>query len=190
MLILIALLRAVTLPLVLMATVVASYFASLGASIWVFANIFGFPGVDPSLPLYVFIFLVALGVDYNIFLMARAREETIEVGSDKGMMRALVATGGVITSAGLVLAGTFAILATLPLVFLVEIGFAVAFGVLIDALDGAVRAGAGAGLGHRAARLVAEQSGLQDGRRAAGTVVHRQLIPDDRKAEYLLRANA
>lgn len=134
LLILIALLRAVTLPLVLMATVVASYFASLGASLWVFANVFGFPGVDPGLPLYVFIFLVALGVDYNIFLMARAREETIEVGSDMGMMRALVATGGVITSAGLVLAGTFSILATLPLIFLVEIGFAVAFGVLIDAL--------------------------------------------------------
>lgn len=133
-LILVLLLRAVTLPLVLMATVVASFFASLGASIWVFANVFGFPGVDPGLPLYVFIFLVALGVDYNIFLMARAREETLEVGTDKGMMRALVATGGVITSAGVVLAGTFAILATLPLVFLVEIGFAVAFGVFLDAL--------------------------------------------------------
>lgn len=133
-LILILLLRAVTLPIVLMATVVASFFASLGASIWVFANVFGYPGIDPGLPLYVFIFLVALGVDYNIFLMARAREETAEVGSDDGMMRALVATGGVITSAGLVLAGTFSILATLPLVFLVEIGFAVAFGVLLDAL--------------------------------------------------------
>lgn len=134
LLILIALLRSITLPLVLMATVVASFFASLGASIWAFEHIFGFPGVDPGLPLYVFIFLVALGVDYNIFLMARAREETAEVGSDDGMMRALVATGGVITSAGLVLAGTFSILATLPLVFLVEIGFAVAFGVLLDAL--------------------------------------------------------
>lgn len=133
-LILVLLLRAVTLPLVLMATVVASFFASLGASIWVFANVFGFPGIDPGLPLYVFIFLVALGVDYNIFLMARAREETLEVGTDRGMMRALIATGGVITSAGVVLAGTFAILATLPLVFLVEIGFAVAFGVLLDAL--------------------------------------------------------
>lgn len=134
LLILIALLRAVTLPLMLMATVVASFFASLGASIWAFEHIFGFPGVDPGLPLYVFIFLVALGVDYNIFLMARAREETTKFGSDDGMMRALVATGGVITSAGLVLAGTFSILATLPLIFLVEIGFAVAFGVLLDAL--------------------------------------------------------
>lgn len=134
LLILIALLRAVVLPIVLMATVVASYFASLGASLWVFDHIFGFPGVDPSLPLYVFIFLVALGVDYNIFLMARAREETVKVGAGEGMMRALVATGGVITSAGVVLAGTFGILATLPLVFFTEIGFAVAFGVLFDAL--------------------------------------------------------
>lgn len=134
LLILIALLRAVTLPIVLMATVVASFFASLGASIWIFENVFGFPGIDPGIPLYVFIFLVALGVDYNIFLMARAREEALQHGSDKGMMRALVATGGVITSAGIVLAGTFSILATLPLVFLVETGFAVAFGVLLDAL--------------------------------------------------------
>ncbi|MGB0888958.1 MAG: MMPL family transporter [Solirubrobacterales bacterium] len=134
LLILIALLRAVTLPLVLMATVIASFFASLGASLWVFTNVFGFPGIDPGLPLFVFIFLVALGVDYNIFLMARAREETLKVGSDEGMMRALIATGGVITSAGIVLAGTFSILATLPLVFMVEIGFAVAFGILFDAL--------------------------------------------------------
>lgn len=134
LLILIALLRAVLLPVVLMMTVIASYFATLGASLWVFENIFGFPGVDPSLPLYVFIFLVALGVDYNIFLMARAREETVKLGSNEGMMRALVATGGVITSAGLVLAGTFGILATLPLVFFAEIGFAVSFGVLFDAL--------------------------------------------------------
>lgn len=134
LLILIALLRAIVLPVVLMLTVIASYFATLGASLWIFEHVFGFPGVDPGIPLYVFIFLVALGVDYNIFLMARAREETLSAGSDEGMMRALVATGGVITSAGLVLAGTFAILATLPLIFLVETGFAVAFGVLVDAL--------------------------------------------------------
>lgn len=134
LIILILLLRAIVLPVVLMLTVIASYFATLGASLWVFTEIFGFPGVDPGIPLYVFIFLVALGVDYNIFLMARAREETLKVGSDEGMNRALVATGSVITSAGLVLAGTFAILATLPLIFLVETGFAVAFGVLVDAL--------------------------------------------------------
>ncbi|MFY9488483.1 MAG: MMPL family transporter [Solirubrobacterales bacterium] len=134
LLILIALLRSVAMPLLLMATVIASFFASLGASLWVFEHIFNFPGIDPGLPLYVFIFLVALGVDYNIFLMARAREETIEQGSHEGMMRALVVTGGVITSAGLVLAGTFAILGTLPLIFFTEIGFAVAFGVLFDAL--------------------------------------------------------
>lgn len=134
LLILIALLRAITLPLLLMGTVIASFFATLGVCAWVFDNVFGFPGSDPSLPLYVFIFLVALGVDYNIFLMARAREETLKVGTSEGMMRALVATGGVITSAGVVLAGTFAILGTLPLVFFAEIGFAVAFGVLFDAL--------------------------------------------------------
>lgn len=133
-LILIALLRAVALPAVLMATVIASFFATLGASAFVFDHVFGYPGSDPSMPLYVFIFLVALGVDYNIFLMARTREEALRHGSDDGMMRALVATGGVITSAGIVLAGTFSILMTLPLIFMVEIGFAVAFGVLFDAL--------------------------------------------------------
>jgi RND superfamily putative drug exporter len=133
-LILAALLRSIALPALLMATVIASFFASLGASIWIFEHIYGFPGVDASLPLYVFIFLVALGVDYNIFLMARVREETLKVGTPEGMMRGLVATGAVITSAGLVLAGTFSILGTLPLVFITEIGFAVAFGVLFDAL--------------------------------------------------------
>jgi RND superfamily putative drug exporter len=94
--------------------------------------VFGFPGSDPSLPLFAFIFLVALGVDYNIFLVARAREETIRHGSREGILRALAVTGGVITSAGIVLAGTFSVLAVLPLVFLTEIGFVVAFGVLLD----------------------------------------------------------
>ncbi|MBK5230668.1 MAG: MMPL family transporter, partial [Thermoleophilia bacterium] len=134
LLILIALLRAVALPLMLMASVVASFVASLGASYWLFGHVFNFPGADPGLPLYVFIFLVALGVDYNIFLMARVREETLAVGTREGMSRGLVATGGVITSAGLVLAGTFSIMASLPLVFIAEIGIAVAFGVLFDAL--------------------------------------------------------
>ena len=99
---------------------------------FVFDLIFDFPGSDPSLPLFAFVFLVALGVDYNIFLMARAREETLKHGTREGMLRALAVTGGVITSAGIVLAGTFSVLAVLPLVFLTEIGFVVAFGVLLD----------------------------------------------------------
>lgn len=130
--ILMALLRAVTGPLVLIATVIASYAAALGVSFFAFEFIFDFPGSDPSLPLFGFVFLVALGVDYNIFLAARAREEAFEHGTRAGMLRALAVTGGVITSAGIVLAGTFAVLATLPLVFLTEIGFLVAFGVLLD----------------------------------------------------------
>lgn len=132
--ILIVLLRAIALPLLLMGTVVASFFASLGVSYLLFEHLFDFPGADPGLPLYVFIFLVSLGVDYNIFLMARVREETLNVGTKLGMMRGLIATGGVITSAGAVLAGTFSIMASLPLVFISEVGFAVAFGVLFDAL--------------------------------------------------------
>ncbi len=94
--------------------------------------IFGFPGSDPSLPLFAFIFLVALGIDYNIFLMARVREETARHGTREGMLRGLAVTGGVITSAGIVLAGTFSVLGVLPLVFLTQIGFVVAFGVLLD----------------------------------------------------------
>jgi RND superfamily putative drug exporter len=93
---------------------------------------FGFPGSDPGLPLFAFVFLVALGIDYNIFLMARVREETERYGTEHGMLRGLAVTGGVITSAGIVLAGTFAVLGVLPLVFLTQIGFAVAVGVLID----------------------------------------------------------
>lgn len=133
-LILIVLLRALVAPVLLMVTVVLSYFAVIGLSFLVFDNIFGFAGVDTSFPLWVFIFLVALGVDYNIFLMARVREETLKHGTDDGMRRGLVATGGVITSAAVVLAGTFTVLAFLPLVFLAELGFSVAFGVLFDAL--------------------------------------------------------
>jgi putative drug exporter of the RND superfamily len=131
-LVLVALLRAIVVPLLLMGTVVLSFAASLGFSLIVFDVIFGFPGIDPSLPLFAFIFLVALGVDYNIFLMARAREETARWGTRHGMVRALAVTGAVITSAGIVLAGTFSVLAVLPLVFLTEIGFVIAFGVLLD----------------------------------------------------------
>jgi len=131
-LILMALLRSVMAPLVLIGTVILSFLAALGVGYFVFDVLFGFPGSDPSLPLFAFVFLVALGVDYNIFLVARAREETEKHGTEEGMLRALAVTGGVITSAGIVLAGTFSVLAVLPLVFLTEIGFVVAFGVLLD----------------------------------------------------------
>jgi RND superfamily putative drug exporter len=131
-LILMVLLRAVMAPLVLIGTVIISYLAALGVGYFVFDLIFGFPGSDPSLPLFAFVFLVALGVDYNIFLVARAREETERHGSEQGILRALAVTGGVITSAGIVLAGTFSVLAVLPLTFLTELGFVVAFGVLLD----------------------------------------------------------
>jgi RND superfamily putative drug exporter len=131
-LILVLLLRAVTAPLILIGTVILSFLAALGVGYFAFEFIFDFPGSDPSLPLFAFVFLVALGVDYNIFLMARAREETLKHGTREGVLRALAVTGGVITSAGIVLAGTFSVLAVLPLVFLTEIGFVVAFGVLLD----------------------------------------------------------
>ncbi|HEU5143050.1 MAG TPA: MMPL family transporter [Solirubrobacterales bacterium] len=132
LLILVLLLRALVAPLVLIGTVILSFLAALGVGYFVFDVIFGFPGSDPSLPLFAFVFLVALGVDYNIFLIARAREETLAHGSEQGILRALAVTGGVITSAGIVLAGTFSVLAVLPLTFLTEIGFVVAFGVLLD----------------------------------------------------------
>ena len=131
-LILVALLRAFVAPLVLIGTVILSFAAALGVGYIVFDVVFGFAGSDPSLPLFAFIFLVALGVDYNIFLMARVREETHKRGPREGTLRGLAVTGGVITSAGLVLAGTFSALAVLPLVFLTELGFVVAFGVLLD----------------------------------------------------------
>ena len=130
--ILILLLRSLVAPLLLIGTVILSFAAALGISLVVFDVLFGFPGVDPSFPLYAFIFLVALGIDYNIFLMARVREETLRHGTRQGMLRGLAVTGGVITSAGIVLAGTFSVLALLPLVFLTEIGFVIAFGVLLD----------------------------------------------------------
>jgi RND superfamily putative drug exporter len=131
-LILMGLLRAVIAPLVLIGTVILSYLAALGVGYFFFDFVFDFPGSDPSLPLFAFVFLVALGVDYNIFLIARAREETEKHGSEQGILRALAVTGGVITSAGIVLAGTFSVLAVLPLTFLTELGFVVAFGVLLD----------------------------------------------------------
>jgi RND superfamily putative drug exporter len=126
------LLRSLLAPVVLIGTVVLSFVAALGFSAVIFDVVFGFPGSDPSFPLFAFIFLVALGVDYNIFLMARVREEALKHGTREGMLRGLAVTGGVITSAGIVLAGTFSVLAVLPLVFLTELGFAIAFGVLLD----------------------------------------------------------
>jgi RND superfamily putative drug exporter len=134
LLILMVLLRSVVAPLLLIATVVLSFGAALGVSALVFQYIFGFGGADTSFPLFVFVFLVALGIDYNIFLMTRVREESLKYGTRRGALIGLGATGGVITSAGLVLAGTFAVLGTLPLVFLAELGFAVAFGVLLDTI--------------------------------------------------------
>ena len=131
-LILVILLRAVVAPLVLIGTVILSFAAALGVGFIVFDVVFGFAGSDPSLPLFAFIFLVALGVDYNIFLMARVREETQRRGPREGVLRGLAVTGGVITSAGIVLAGTFSALAVLPLGFLTELGFVVAFGGLLD----------------------------------------------------------
>ncbi|URM98932.1 MMPL family transporter [Actinomadura madurae] len=133
-LILIALLRAVVAPLLMMGTVVLSFLASLGACAVIFEHGFGFEGTDSGFPLLAFIFLVALGVDYNIFLMHRVREESQSLGTRRGIQRGLTVTGGVITSAGLVLAATFASMVTLPLTFMVEMGFAVAFGVLLDTL--------------------------------------------------------
>jgi len=119
---------------VLLATVVLSYFATLGACALVFNHIFKFAGGDNSFPLFAFIFLVALGIDYNIFLMTRVREEAGKVGTRAGVIKGVTVTGAVITSAGIVLAATFAVLGMLPLVPLAEIGFSVAFGVLLDTL--------------------------------------------------------
>lgn len=128
------LLRAIVAPLLLVGTVILSFLAALGFSVFVFNTVLDSPGQDPSLPLFGFVFLVALGVDYNIFLMARAREETPDHGTRGGILRALAVTGGVITSAGIVLAGTFAVLGVLPLWALFQIGFLVGFGVLLDTL--------------------------------------------------------
>ncbi|RBP64946.1 RND superfamily putative drug exporter [Brevibacterium sanguinis] len=132
--ILIALLRSLVAPLLLVALTVLSFGTALGVSALVFNDLLDFPGADPSVPLYAFVFLVALGIDYNIFLMSRVREESLQVGTRKGVISGLVATGGVITSAGIVLAATFAALAVIPIMFLVQLAFIVTFGVLLDAI--------------------------------------------------------
>ncbi len=134
LLILMALLRAVVAPLMLLATVVLSFGAALGISALLFEYVFDFAGSDPGFPLFAFVFLVALGIDYNIFLMTRVREESERLGTRPGALIGLTSTGGVITSAGLVLAATFLVLGTIPMVFLAELGTAVALGILLDTL--------------------------------------------------------
>jgi putative drug exporter of the RND superfamily len=131
---LLLLLRSIVAPLLLVATVVGTYAASMGASWWLFQGVFGFEAMDTGVPLLAFLFLVALGVDYNIFLVTRAREEAREHGTRKGMLRALTATGGVITSAGILLAAVFAVLGVLPLVVLAQLGAIIFVGVLLDTL--------------------------------------------------------
>jgi len=128
------LLRSIFAAALLLGTVVLSFAATLGVCALVFDNVFGFAGTDASFPLFAFIFLVALGIDYNIFLMTRVREESLKIGTRAGIIKGLTVTGGVITSAGTVLAATFGVLGILPLVFLAELGFAVAFGVLLDTI--------------------------------------------------------
>ncbi len=130
--ILMLLLRSVLAPVLLIASVVLSYASALGVAALVFNHIFGFAGADASVPLFGFVFLVALGVDYNIFLMTRVREEAAILGTRPGILRGLVKTGSVITSAGIVLAATFAALGVIPILFLVQIAFIVSFGVLLD----------------------------------------------------------
>jgi RND superfamily putative drug exporter len=133
-LILMLLLRSIVAPLLLTLTTVLSFGAALGVSSLIFNHVLRFPGSDPSVPLYAFVFLVALGIDYNIFLMTRVREESQAHGTKEGVLRGLIATGGVITSAGVVLAATFGALAVIPILFLVQLAIIVAFGVLLDAL--------------------------------------------------------
>jgi RND superfamily putative drug exporter len=133
-LVLALLLRALVAPLLLMLTVVVSFLAAIGVSAVVFQELLGFPGVDSTFPLHAFVFLVALGVDYNIFLMTRVREEAEHRTPRDATLVGLTVTGGVITSAGVVLAATFAALAVIPLVLMIELAFTVAFGVLLDTL--------------------------------------------------------
>lgn len=132
--VLMVLLRAIVAPLVLLFTTLLSFGTTLGVSALLFNNVWHYPGADPSVVIYGFVFLVALGIDYNIFLMTRVREETIKHGIRPGTIKALVVTGGVISSAGVVLASTFASLYVIPILFLAQIAFIVAFGVLLDTL--------------------------------------------------------
>ena len=126
------LLRAIVAPLVLIASVVLSFLCTLGLSVLFIRFVVGDPGLDASIPTFAFIFLVALGIDYTIFLMARVREEARTHGTREGMLRAITATGPVITSAGIILAGTFSVLMTLPVTFTFDLGLMVALGILLD----------------------------------------------------------
>jgi putative drug exporter of the RND superfamily len=138
--VLVLLLKALVAPILLLASVVLSFFSAIGAAWLLFTNVFGMSGLDFSVFLYSFLFLVALGVDYNIFLVSRAREETALMATEhrqptrKAMVKALGATGGVITSAGILLAAVFAVLGVLPLIALFQVGIIVGIGVLIDTL--------------------------------------------------------
>ena len=130
--ILVLLLRSLLTPVLLVATTALSFGTAMGVAAVVFNHVLNLPGADPSVSLYGFVFLVALGIDYNIFLMTRVREEALANGTREAMLRGLAVTGGVITSAGLVLAATFAALVILPILFLLQIAFIVSFGVLLD----------------------------------------------------------
>lgn len=132
-LVLVVLLRALIAPLLLISATILSAFAATGAGAWVSVHVFGFPALDDSVPLFAFLFLVALGVDYTIFLVTRAKEETPEYGTKEGIVQAVALTGGVITSAGVVLAAVFAVLGVLPLITLTQLGIVVGFGILLDA---------------------------------------------------------
>jgi RND superfamily putative drug exporter len=128
------LLRALMAPLLLLLANVLSFGATMGVSALLFNHVFDFPASDPSTSLIGFVFLVALGIDYSIFLMTRVREESLRQGTHPGVLKGLSVTGGVITSAGVVLAATFAALGVVPILFLAQIAFIVAFGVLLDTL--------------------------------------------------------
>jgi len=132
-LVLVVLLRALIAPLLLITATILSAFAATGAGAWLSVHVFGFPALDDSVPLFAFLFLVALGVDYTIFLVTRAKEETPEYGTKEGIVQAVALTGGVITSAGVVLAAVFAVLGVLPLITLTQLGIVVGFGILLDA---------------------------------------------------------
>lgn len=133
-LVLVLLLRSLVAPILLLLTVVASFFSAIGAAWLLFVNVFGLPALDLSVFLFSFLFLVALGIDYNIFLVTRAKEEAEKLGLKEGMIKALASTGGVITSAGILLAAVFAVLGVLPLIALYQIGIIVGIGVLLDTL--------------------------------------------------------
>jgi RND superfamily putative drug exporter len=163
LLILMLLLRAVLAPVLLILTTVLSFGTAMGVAALVFNGLLGFPGADPAVPLFGFVFLVALGIDYNIFLMTRVREESLTHGTRDGVLRGLRLTGGIITSAGLVLAATFTALAVIPVLFLAQLAFIVAFGVLLDTF--AVRSLLVPALGYDVGRAIWWPSKLARGRR-------------------------